>query len=215
MKAKRPTSPIKAGATPRRSPIKPALRALPTKDSPQKRKAEESQQAHDEVTSDLDLLDTLMEPETPIKKRRLESPSETLQPTFPPVASSSRVTLDTDGDRSRDVLPKPVGVVHEAIVNPVTPHASTHQDDGSMDVDANAEPPSSSDESEDEIPPPRRFRPVYLDHKQWFSRDPRLNRIWKQAEKQKRDMVQLHGHPFEEFRPQSQASVNLDQLMVH
>lgn len=220
MKAKR-ASPIKAGTTPRRSPTKPALRTLPSKDSPQKRKAEIPQQAHDEVTSDVDLLDTLMEPETPIKKRKLDSPSKSIQrispqkPTFAPAASSSRVTLDVEVNYSHSAEAEPTA--RAISTNPSTPKrprpTPTQHDDSAMDVDPAVDSPSSSDEDEEETPLPRRFRPVNIDHKQWFSRDPRLSRIWKQAEKRKRDLVQLRGHPFEQYRPQS-ASLGLEQLAV-
>lgn len=64
----------------------------------------------------------------------------------------------------------------------------------SMDIDA--EPPltlpfSSEKDSleedeeyeEDERIPPARFRPVFLDQKQWYQRDYRIERLWKDAEK--------------------------------
>lgn len=220
MKAKR-TSPIKAGTTPRRSPTKPALRTLPSKDSPQKRKAEIPQQPHDEVTSDFDLLDTLMVPETPIKKRKLDSPSKSTQrispqkPTFAPVASSSRVTLDIEVDHGHSAEAESINhIVSMNLSTPKRPRPMpTQHDDRAMDVDPAVDSPSSSDEDENENHLPRRFRPVNIDHKQWLSRDPRLSRIWKQAEKHKCDLVQLRGHPFEQYRPQS-ASLGLEQLAV-
>ena len=67
-----------------------------------------------------------------------------------------------------------------------------------MEVDQALDAPSSEDEEEE--PRPRRFRPVYLESKQWYSRDRRLARIWKAAEKYKRGMVELYGHPLDELR---------------
>jgi hypothetical protein len=63
--------------------------------------------------------------------------------------------------------------------------------------------PSSSEESgaEDlDLPPPRRFRPVYLDCKQWNARDPRLARIWKKAEMHKEALIKQCGHPLDRYR---------------
>jgi hypothetical protein len=55
---------------------------------------------------------------------------------------------------------------------------------------------SDFDEGDDAgPPPPRRFRPVYSDHKQWCSRDSRLNRVWKQGERHMQNLVELYGHP--------------------
>ena len=54
---------------------------------------------------------------------------------------------------------------------------------------------SSSEESDvEDLPPPRRFRPVYLDCKQWNARDPRLARIWKKAEMHKQVLIKQCGH---------------------
>lgn len=74
--------------------------------------------------------------------------------------------------------------------------------DSPMEVDVPASPLFSEDDEVDDVEPPapRRFRPVYLDHKQWYSRDSRLNRIWKQGEKYKQHMVELYGHPLEQLR---------------
>ena len=42
----------------------------------------------------------------------------------------------------------------------------------------------------------RRFRPIFLDRKQWFSRDPKIAREWPAMTEHKRQMVDLYGHPF-------------------
>ena len=41
------------------------------------------------------------------------------------------------------------------------------------------------EEDEGESPPRRRFRPIFLDHKQWYSQDRRIKRVWKEAESYK------------------------------
>ncbi|KAK0487753.1 hypothetical protein IW261DRAFT_1655132 [Armillaria novae-zelandiae] len=60
-------------------------------------------------------------------------------------------------------------------------------------------PPPPDDlfsEEEPELAPQRRFRPVFLDAKQWASRDPRLESIAKKADTAKRRIIEAHGHPF-------------------
>jgi hypothetical protein len=68
---------------------------------------------------------------------------------------------------------------------------------------ATSDVPSSSEESDVEdldLPPTRRFRPVYLDCKQWNARDPRLARIWKKAEMHKQALIKQCGHPLNRYR---------------
>jgi hypothetical protein len=154
------------------------------------------------------MLDTLT-PETPTKRRKAESPLKTTQhtsptkPVIPPTPSSSRVTLDVPHDVEMSTLSTPQNTPsHPSTSRRSQRTKSTPQvvvADPPMDVDAPSSPLfSDPDEINDaEPPPPRRFRPVYLDHKQWYSRDNRLNRVWKQGEKRKQNMVELYGHPLE------------------
>ncbi|KAH7890666.1 hypothetical protein F5I97DRAFT_1837509 [Phlebopus sp. FC_14] len=46
----------------------------------------------------------------------------------------------------------------------------------------------------------RRFRPVYIDQQQWLSRDPKVERIWRDAERHRDRMTEFYGHPFARFR---------------
>jgi len=210
-------SPTKATATPRRSPTKTPLRALPSKDSPQKRKLVPAITL-DQVDFDTDPFDILV-PETPTKRRKAESPSKTtrispIKPIFPQIPSSSRVTLDAPRGDEMTMIPTPS--------LPCTPRRSQHKKstqqmvvaDPPMDVDAPKSPLFSGlDEGDDaDPPPPPRFRPVYPDHKQWYSRDGRLNRIWTQGETHKQNMVELYGHPLAEFQSQT---MDRGQSVVH
>ncbi|GLB38663.1 hypothetical protein LshimejAT787_0505280 [Lyophyllum shimeji] len=200
VKAKRSTTKqpaATAATTPRRSPKKPA-RILPSKDSPTKRKAAEPPSTEQDSADEQ--VDEPM-PETPSKKRKAESPAtkpaSPLKPIFPPVASSSRVTLDThvtqEDDRS---LPAPTS-------SPPLPQS----DPSAMDVDVDPNTASAvplahrnAADAEDLPPARRRFRPVYVDHRQWYGVDKRVRRIWKQAEKYKAQMVDKYGHPLEALR---------------
>lgn len=46
---------------------------------------------------------------------------------------------------------------------------------------------------------PRRFRPIFLDQKQWFCRDEQAEDVWKEAETHSNQMTALYGHPFESY----------------
>ncbi|KAF8955955.1 hypothetical protein BDZ97DRAFT_227676 [Flammula alnicola] len=171
-------SPLKATATRRgveHSPVKViqppplslppwkkrAVRELPSKDTPRKRPAE-----------GLDMeLDTVP-PETSTKKRKLEF--KPVSPGSPPATTSPTTKK---APFTLPSLPPPPAPPRFSPLQRIVTTASAIP---VVDVDASA----SSDESEPEEPAPRRrFRPVYLEHKQWEARDPRLTRIWKKADK--------------------------------
>ncbi|KAK0504304.1 hypothetical protein EDD18DRAFT_1345195 [Armillaria luteobubalina] len=60
-------------------------------------------------------------------------------------------------------------------------------------------PPPPDDlfsEEEPELAPQRRFRPVFLDAKQWASCDPRLEAMARKADSAKRRFIEARGHPF-------------------
>ncbi|KAF9485749.1 hypothetical protein BDN70DRAFT_870609 [Pholiota conissans] len=140
---------------------KAPLRELPSKDTPKKRPVEVS-----EITDKMDIDEAL--PQTP-KKRRTDSifPIIILAPPVTP----SRPAAFSPGKKKSTIplisLPEPMRsspVKNQEIL-----------DDASM---------NSEDESEIEEPAiRRRFRPVYLEHKQWFSRDPRVETMLKKADK--------------------------------
>ncbi|KAF8229640.1 hypothetical protein L208DRAFT_1401791 [Tricholoma matsutake] len=169
-----PSSPTKATTTPRKSPNKTPLRALPSRDSPQKRSAP--------------TLDHLF-PESPTKRRKT-------------VSSPSKATLLT-----KPIFPPPTPLYDvEMTTSSSTHHTPTHAIvplDLSLHIEAPPSPlfsdPDEIDDTERSLPP-RRFRPVYLDHKQWYARDSRLDKIWMQSKKRKQNMVQLYGHPLESLR---------------
>ncbi|KAJ7094228.1 hypothetical protein C8R43DRAFT_964528 [Mycena crocata] len=49
-------------------------------------------------------------------------------------------------------------------------------------------------------PRQRRFRPVFLDQKQWAAGDPRLVKVLRASEEFHRRMVSMYGAPFQDFR---------------
>ncbi|KAG6902614.1 hypothetical protein C0995_014220 [Termitomyces sp. Mi166 len=182
VKVQRSPTKTSVTTTPRRTPKRPP-RILPSRDSPSKRKVMDPPV---ELQSE-DELDAFVY-ETPSKKRKVEPPTK---PTLPsptklvlsPVASSSRVTLDSP--------PK---------APPAAPRSEP--DDDAMDVDeeVNTVPFQETFEEENaDVEPPirRRYRSVYADHKQWYAVDRRVRRMRNQAGSYKLSMLKLHGHPFQ------------------
>jgi hypothetical protein len=49
------------------------------------------------------------------------------------------------------------------------------------------------DDTFNNLPRQVRFRPVYLDHKQWFNRDPKIDREIKKAEEMRARLTQAYG----------------------
>jgi len=149
--------------------VKPPIRELPSKDSPKKRPAES--------TSDNEIKqDDATPPSTPTKKRKITSPEN------PPKPSS--LAASTSAFHLALASPtKQTGIYSISGPLPSSPLKRTLFSAGDIPaIPAYAES-SSSDESEPEVPlPRRRFRPVYPDSQQWEARDPRLAKIWKKAE---------------------------------
>lgn len=169
-------------SSPRKSPSKPALRALPSNDSPQKRRV-----LHPE--SEMDEMD-MLPPQSPTKKRKTD--------VFPQL--SPTLKLDTfAADHISDMGPSSTLRPPQSHRQPHSPPHSARDVINAMDVDDS--PLFPNDSGSDEPPRPRkRFRPVFLDQKQWNLRDPRLDRLLRQGKKHKEKMAELYGHPFEQYR---------------
>ncbi|KAG1900399.1 uncharacterized protein F5891DRAFT_1033865 [Suillus fuscotomentosus] len=160
--------------------------------------------------------DTLL-PETPTKRRRVESPSKpsgsVLTPakrTRAPQSATHSVTAFEQAVRG-DSTPRheqqksafPIAVSigsHSSLPGPSTPRRSRNQpsrlveESATMEVDEQRSAPAG--------PPVRkRFRPVFLDQRQWCSRDPKLAKIWDAAIEHRTRMMGLYPHPFEQYRP--------------
>ncbi|KAH9480713.1 hypothetical protein JR316_0007313 [Psilocybe cubensis] len=149
------------------------IRELPSKDSPKKRAVEKN------GADDMDINSPAIT-ESPSKKRKVESPIKAIAEFSSVVASPST--------RKTSVVPEVlITSVKKNVVD--TTHASALRS-SPRKQEVVVESESSSDESEPEMNSSRRrFRPVYLDLKQWNARDPRLDRIWKKAGKQCRKLA--------------------------
>ncbi|KAJ7464824.1 hypothetical protein B0H11DRAFT_2240580 [Mycena galericulata] len=160
-------------ASPRKSPTKP-LRALPSRDSPQKRKVADG-------PSNI--------PDSPTKKQKgtlitLDAIRATASPTKPaPALSTPR-----KAQRLHSSSPSKSPTKRSAASTPSRPVKLLP-----MPVD---EPPSSSDEEDYEPPPRRRFRPVFRDQTQWAHADPRLATLAHAAAEYTKRMIKRYGVPF-------------------
>ena len=160
------------------------LRELPSKDSSKKRQADDLQERNA-----MDIERPL--PETPTKKRKTDLSCSALlsKPILSPTPSSSRKTIKVTPAKKPETAILPTNVPSSPLKRslPLT--------NDTLDL------PSSEEESEvEDLPPPRRFRPVYLDCKQWNARDPRLGRIWKKAEMHKQALIKQCGYPLDRYR---------------
>ena len=156
--------------------VKPPIRELPSKDSPKKRPAEstnDNESKQDDATP----------PSTPTKKRRITSPEKLLKPSSP---SSAHPYLEASTSAFHLALTSPtkqIGAYSTSGPLPSSPLKRTLFSAADTPVFPAYAESSCSDESEQEVPlPRRRFRPVYGDSQQWETRDPRLAKIWKKAE---------------------------------
>ncbi|KAF9448702.1 hypothetical protein P691DRAFT_704443 [Macrolepiota fuliginosa MF-IS2] len=199
----RPSSPTKSmlqatPRTPRRSPTKP-LRELPTRESVKKQRQDQSTGAI--PSRGPDSIDEDMEPpETPTKKRKLDELTPTPSLTkrrlpFPPVTPSApHITHLTSPTKAKpNATP--------AISSPLRRSARSvlqQEVDTAMDVDEDEDVGDNINRSleldlskfvlaEDDIEKmeepavTRRFRPVYQDSRQWYARDAKVLRSWREA----------------------------------
>lgn len=188
----RTPSPTKrtAMATPRRSVRQ--HREILTKESVKKRPASEaiatptaspSKAADAEGYDD----DAMSFPETPTKKRKLDSsPSKSLSKQLFP-ASSSRRTLDDDGElpqtpRKSRTAATPKGSPLKKAIIPVDEVPDVEMEE--VEVIDDDEPYSRTF---------RRFRPVYQEQRRWSARDPGLKKLMKLGEARKLELFQRCG----------------------
>ncbi|KIM40891.1 hypothetical protein M413DRAFT_11188 [Hebeloma cylindrosporum] len=172
-RSSRTISPTK-NAVVRRPWVKTPIRELPSKDSPKKRPAES--------TNDNDITqDEPTPPSTPTKKRRIASPEKLPKPSS---SSSAHPSLEASTEAFHRALASPTKqTVAYSTSGPLPSSPLKRTLFSAGDKSAFPAYPESSDESEPELPlPRRRFRPVYGDSQQWEARDPRLAKIWKKAE---------------------------------
>lgn len=204
-----PAKSITTIVSPRKSPTKQPLREPPTKGSPQKKRILEVEDFPGPA------------PDTPSKK-----------PKFAAASSSSSVTLDKipASPRKAAGFATPFGSPKKsslALAGATSPKKTVKFPDlasarteprtpqknrqiamdpsptrrghvlslDAMDVD--------EEEPEEETQPTKRLRPVFRDHVQWTTRDPRVEALIRRGEAAKKKMIKKYGDPLAELRPNS------------
>jgi len=162
------------------------MRERPSKDTPKKDTPKKRPADSDETFSNVQPDHEVSDP--PIKKRKqeLEPVTPTRQTLRSLSATQSRPQQQVSPTKTKVTpLPKSSGPLKPIEIAP----------DALIDE-------SSSDDEENGSHQSRRFRPIYLDFKQWNARDPRLDKIWKRVNKTLSDSS-LPNKPHKKGRPRS------------
>ncbi|KAG2339479.1 hypothetical protein BDR05DRAFT_1003297 [Suillus weaverae] len=166
--------------------------------------------------STIDDLDDVLLPETPTKRRRVESPSKPgagaspTKRTIAPQKTTTSIaafeqTIRGDSTPRHEEQKSAFSIAissdsHSPLPGPSTPRRTRSHPSGLAEESAAMEVDDQRSEPAD--PPVRkRFRPVFLDQRQWCSRDPKLAKIWDAAIEHRTQMMGLYTHPFERYRP--------------
>ncbi|KAG9312563.1 hypothetical protein JVU11DRAFT_6959 [Chiua virens] len=179
-------------ASPQKSPVKSAMKSRITM-TPSKKRTVAFSRLSSEGNEDADAF-----PETPTKKRRLDSAS----PTKPGTSSSpakrssaaSTAAFHAVFKSSPTKLPA-VEWSESPSAGPSTPRPLRHSKpaEDSVQVDLQSSPSRSQGQTSPTRPVVRRrFRPVFLEQQQWFARDPKAERLWAIA-KTHRDQTMRRG----------------------
>ncbi|OJA15760.1 hypothetical protein AZE42_05344 [Rhizopogon vesiculosus] len=198
----------RTSASPQKSPSKSAMKSKSQDLTPAKPLALK----HAVIFSHdvLDDSDDISLPETPSKRRRVESPSKpgpsgsSAKRTTAPQGTTTAFELAMKGastprhERQKSAFS--TGGSHSPMPGPSTPRRTrTHPPRPAEEPDA-----MEADEQRVETAEPpvrKRFRPVFLDQQQWCSQDPKLVKIWDDAVEHRTQMMRLYTHPFEQYRP--------------
>ncbi|KAF4590219.1 hypothetical protein EYR40_009384 [Pleurotus pulmonarius] len=210
------------------SPVKPTQVSLSPTKFPSKKKVLRELPSRDTKKPEVGLFPATetvapSTPTSPTKRRKLDppiQPESVVEPSVAPADLPTPSTRSITVRRQPAIAPPPAATAQDVatISTPRRQHSSVSAspskksrgkepeanivDSSAMDVDEGAE--SSSSPSDDgDVLVLRRFRPIFLDHKQWYRRDPRMARIWRTAEAHRETMAKLYGHPFEHYRPQA------------
>jgi len=184
--------PLQNLGTPHRSSKKP-LRDPPTRESMRKQRLVSTIEPHpSEAVDDV-------APETPSKKRKLDVPSLTpltkRRVIFPPITpEASHITYMTPTKSETKLTPATSSPLRRlarfALQQEVDASIEIDEGDEQVPVDvgrsleaqfAKIDRDADEDQMEENYPAHRRFHPAYQDYKQWFTRDARVLRAWKEA----------------------------------
>ncbi|KAI6094934.1 hypothetical protein EDD16DRAFT_1681792 [Pisolithus croceorrhizus] len=162
-------------------------------------------------------------PETPTKRRRIESPTK---PTSLPFRGGETTSSVAGEDAGTAVFPMALTgptparpsspgnlPLTDAAGPPWTPRRSHRLQTSNSSVPSPTRSPASatvvSTPSASTCLPPmppltlprKRFYAVLAEQQQWVAKDPKAEKMWADAVARRTHMVGLYGHPLENYRP--------------
>ena len=211
-------SPTKASTTlakelsPPPSPSKPSTRQTTTMND--KRKAgTESTDEEDSYSSVLDSpskkrkVDVRPPPHSPSKQAAVVvpyTPSRRGKPTFGVSTLDSLMAETPTKTRSQaHTLPSSSNIAQVLFTTPKKAAAAPGRATQESPIRRKrtvVEKEISGDEEEDAFTRPRRFRPVFMDMKQWNARDPRIKDLLEGGAKTRKLLVKKYGDPFKNMK---------------
>ena len=149
---------------------------------------------------------------TPMAKLQLKERPTTARTQSRSRASTSQRTLDQlPNDEENPMQVDPQSVI--PITTPVTPIPTTPRRNritpstpkrtpGSRTRDKSTPRRNREDDVEGELALPPRYRPVFLDHRQWYARDPRIEKEIAMGEELRRTFMEKFGQSIiDKYRP--------------
>ncbi|KAJ6584017.1 hypothetical protein DFH09DRAFT_265269 [Mycena vulgaris] len=199
---------VPAAASPRKSPSKPALRTLPSRDSPQKRKVTfpNADADADDVPAPARLADKAAESRLLVPRHPRVAPPDAQHvrlpheaalyaldaPQDPCTCPPRRLNRRLNLPRKRRRLPPPL--------------ARPKQPPWTLSCPRPTHPTTMTPG----LPPRRRFRPIFRDQQQWALCDPRLVPLAAAAADHTKRMIKRYGVPFQDYRAQADVAMDSD-----
>ena len=149
---------------------------------------------------------------TPMGKLRSNAVPSTVRAQPQPRASTSRRTLDQlpdDGENPMQVnSPSVIPITASVTTAPTTPRrdrttpSTPKRTPGSRTRGKSTPRRNREDDAEGEPVLPPRYRPVFLDHRQWYARDPRVEKEIAMGEEFRRTFLETFGQSIiDKYRP--------------
>jgi len=149
---------------------------------------------------------------TPMAKLQSEKGPTPARTRSQPRASSSRQTLDQLPDDDENPMqvdsPSLIPITTPAAIVPTTPRRSRtmpstpKRTPGSRTRGKSTPRRGGRDDAEGELALPPRYRPVFLDHRQWYARDPRIEEEVAMGEELRRVFMEKFGQSvIDKYRP--------------
>jgi hypothetical protein len=149
---------------------------------------------------------------TPMAKLRQEEDPITTRTRYRSRASSSQRTLDQLPDDDENPMrvdsPSIIPITTPVTVVPTTPRrnragpSTPKRTPGSRTRGKSTPRRNGEGDTEDEFALPPRYRPVFLDHRQWYARDPRIEKEITMGQELRRSFMEKFGDSIiDKYRP--------------